>query len=180
MICSSRINGPLKCCFSVLKAINPIPFQSYEEGCNQSKCSTWEWWTCFPPSQTRVCADQQDLSSGWEKLPLKETPCHPVGAWQHPCSVQGSHWISDPVRRRNHFPGQDAMAPSFCIPSWQLCQILLSPDISFLSMYPQAAKQICIEWHSEVQVLLSVTSTIGWGNLCQSIRMREGDLVPAL
>lgn len=48
-------------------------------------------------------------------------------------------------RRRNHFPGQDAMAPSFCIPSWQLCQILLSPDISFLSMYPQAAKQICIE-----------------------------------
>lgn len=53
------------------------------------------------------------------------------------------------------------------------CQILLSSGILFLSTYPQAAKQICIEWHSEVQTLFSVTSTISQGNPCQSFRMRE-------
>lgn len=62
-----------------------------------------------------------------------------------------------PVLRGIHFLGQDMMAPSFCIPSWQLCQIFLSPDMLFLSMYKQAEKQIC----SLLSVLLAGEIDVG-------------------
>lgn len=128
-ISSSRMSSPFKCCFSVLRATDLIPCQSYKGGCNQSRHSTGQRQDTLSPFPKQGL-HLPPPSSGLEKLPLIEAQCHQLAARQYPASVRGSHWISDPVGRRNHFFGHGsqllqlilAAAPNFALP-WRIASV---------------------------------------------------------
>lgn len=84
----------------------------------------------------------------WEKLPLKEVLWHLATAQQYPASGQGSLWISDPL---GPWLPPSALHLGGCA---EFCCFLA---YLFPSVYLQAAKQVCLKWHSEVQILLSMT-----------------------
>lgn len=84
----------------------------------------------------------------WEKLPSKELPWHLAAAQKYPAFGQGRLWISDPL-------GLWLSPSALCLGS--CAEFCCSLAHLFPSLYLQAAKQVCIKWHSEVQILLSMT-----------------------
>lgn len=89
-------------------------------------------------------------SRTWEKLPPREALWHLAAAQQCPASGQSSHWISDPLDWTPWLPSS-ALHLGSCVKFCCSLAYLLP------SVYSRAAKQVCIKWHSEVQILLSMT-----------------------
>lgn len=141
---SSRINITLKCHFSVLKAIDPIPFQCYKEGCNKSRCSKREWRMCLPPFP-----NQGLHRPGRSCLPKRH-----CDTWQLPTSILPLG--KAPTEFQTLLDWTSWLPPSaLCLGSHaKFCSFLTH---LFPSVYSQTAKQVWIKQHSEVQILLSTT-----------------------
>lgn len=159
----------MKCCFSVLKAIDPVPFQSYKEGCNQSRCST-ERWMCLPLSQIRGCTDQQDLGEAASQrgtVTPGSCPALPLGKAPTEFQTLLDWTLRLPL---------SALHPGGC------AKFCCSLAYLFASVYSLAPKQVCINLMQTFRRANSALHdrAISWSNLHWSIRMYEGGLVSEL